>query len=602
MANMEQLRRDVTIQEVPMGTRQPIKVIFIGMGASGVNFCKKLSEKTLNVDLVVYEKNKTLGGTWYENQYEGCACDIPSVCYQFTWDRKPDWASYYSGSAQIHQYLEDLSDKYDLRRYVKFEHEIVKAEWLSEEGLWEVTIKHGSETFKDRAEFLINGGGVLNKWRWPKIKGIDAQGNTPFRGKLMHSARWDKSYDLTDKKVLNIGIGSSGVQIIPNIVDRVEQLHVVARSPVWITMGFAQTWAAQTGGNFKYSEEIKQRFVDDPEFYQRYCKAIESELNVRFKLIIKNTPESKAAKEFSINEMTRKLGGRKDLIDNLMPKDFDIGCRRPTPGNGFLEALTQDKTTVHFGEIQEITENGYVDKNGVEHEVDCIICATGFDTSFKPGFPILFDGKNLQDQFTGDIVGYLGLSSPEIPNYFIFIGAYGPLGHGSVMPMIEFYTDYVFQVLEKVQTEYIKRLSVKRSAAEDFTRYADKYLQRTAWNGPCSSWFKNGKTANKPVLWPGSRIHYLTVLEKPRYEHFDIEYKTDNSFSFLGDGFCTRELDGRDLTWYMGLLNPEEEGDKQPGSFTMDMEDGGGKFTARQKEYEDARAEKQAVVDGNATG
>ena len=140
----------------------------------------------------------------------------------------------------------------------------------------------------------------------------------------------------------------------------------------------------------------------------------------------------------------------------------------------------------------------------------------------------------------------------------------GPLGHGSVVPMVEAYTNYIIQVLQKVQVEDIKRIQVKRKVAEDFTRHADIYLKRTAWSGPCRAWFKNGDKNRKPLCWPGSRIHYLTMLQKPRFEDFDIEYLSGNTFNFLGNGFDVREFDGRDLTWYYGLLRGE---DKQPKSF-----------------------------------
>ncbi|KAK4635895.1 FAD-binding monooxygenase moxY [Fulvia fulva] len=561
---------DVQISDHPMGTQRPMKVIFMGMGASGINFSYQLARRTTGIDLVVYEKNAAVGGTWHENVYDGCACDIPSVCYQFTWHRKPNWSSYYSGSSEICKYMTDVATEHDLLRFVKLRHQITKAEWQEDIGKWRVTVRGPDGTFDDFADFFINGGGCLNNWRWPEIEGLH-----DFKGKLMHTARYDKTHDLTDKRVLTVGIGSSGVQVIPKILHRVKELHVVARSPVWITNGFAQTWAAVDGGNFDYTEEAKKRFRQDDKQYQAYCKAIESELNVRFRLILNGTPEASAAKEFSINEMSRKSNHDPELIDKLMPKNFNVGCRRPTPGNGFLEALTDDKTQVYFGEIPKITPSGFLDRDGKEHEVDTIICATGFDTSFMPPFEVLYHGKNLQDNFRGDIKGYLGLAYPEVPNYFIFLGAYGPLRHGSVLPMVEHYTDHVLQVIEKARVENIKRLSVKKAVSEDFTKYADEFLKRTAWAGPCSSWFRNGKISNKPVLWPGSRIHQLTVLQHPRFEHFDIEYRDGNSCSFLGNGFDVRETDGRDLTWYMGFLDGE---DKQPGPFEMGIEDGSGRI------------------------
>ncbi|RSL56946.1 hypothetical protein CEP54_008552 [Fusarium duplospermum] len=233
--------------------------------------------------------------------------------------------------------------------------------------------------------------------------------------------------------------------------------------------------------------------------------------------------------------------GKPELIEKLMPKDFGIGCRRPTPVNGFLEALCHEKTNVLTENIQMVTQTGFVSAQGEHIEVDAVICATGFDTTFRPLFPLIANGRNVQDELdTGDTVAYLGLGLPEVPNYFHYSGPYGPLGHGSAIPMIEAFTKYILQVIQKCQVEDLRR-------------------SRTAWTGPCSPWFRAGDKARKPVLWPDSRIHYLTVLQIPRWEDFEMEYQSENRFNYLGDGFHTREYDGTDLTWYYGLLNGKNE-------------------------------------------
>ncbi|TPX08646.1 uncharacterized protein E0L32_009835 [Thyridium curvatum] len=551
------------IRETPMGTKRKLKVIFMGMGCSGIDFARQLGRTMEDVKLIIYEKNEDLGGTWLENRYPGCACDIPSVCYQYSWARKPDWSQYYSASPEIHKYFKDVAVEADVIKYCSFNHKIIRAEWLSGPGKWKITVmRNGNpdDTFDDYADFFLHGGGVLNNWRWPQIEGLHS-----FRGTLVHTARWPESLDLSGEKVLQIGIGSSGVQVTPNIIEKVDQLYVVARSPVWITAGFAPTYAGPNGDNFAYSEETMAKFRADPNLYLSYCKAIESELNVRFKFLINGSEEAETSRAYSTQEMRAKLAAKPHLMDKIIPTNFGVGCRRPTPGNGFLEALCSDKTTVLTNEIQKVTASGFVDSEGKAHEVDTIICATGFDTSFRPAMPVIVDGWNLQDRFDGDTIGYLGLSVPEVPNYFIYIGPYGPLGHGSVVPMVEAYTKYIIQVLQKAQVEDIKSLRVNREVAEAFTRHADLYLQRTAWSGPCSSWFKNGQTHRKPLCWPGSRVHYLTILQKPRFEDFDMEYHSGNRFNFLGDGFDTREFDGRDLTWYYGLIDGKDE---QPKSFT----------------------------------
>lgn len=540
-----------------MGTKRHVKVIFVGMGAAGIDFARAVKQMgDCSIDLTVYEKNSDIGGTWLENRYPGCACDIPSVSYQYTWQRKPDWSRYYSGSDEIFGYLKDIVKEHDLARYVSFNHRVVNAEWLEDKGQWKITIMrlHDSTVFDDYAEFFLNGGGHLNAWKWPNTHGLH-----DFKGPKLHTANWDASVDLKDKKVLVIGAGSSAVQIVPSILDTVRSLHIVIRSPTWITAGFAPKYAGQNGNNFDYSEETKERFKKDPNFYLAYCKAIESELNVRVKFVINDSPEAKEAREFSTAEMKRKLAAKPELVDTLMPKDFGVGCRRPTPGNGFLEALCDDKTTVLSKELRMVTQTGFVTAEGAHIDADVIICATGFDTSFRPFFPLICNGRNVQDDFnSGDTIAYLGLGLPEVPNYFHYSGPYGPLGHGSAIPMIEAFTKYFLQVIKKAQVEDIKKIQVKRSVAEQFTRHADLYLKRTAWSGPCSSWFKAGEKTRKPTLWPGSRLHYLTVLQTPRFEDFEMQYLSQNMFNFFGDGFHVREYDGSDLTWYYGLLDGKE--------------------------------------------
>ncbi|CAL5867100.1 uncharacterized protein PFLUO_LOCUS1312 [Penicillium psychrofluorescens] len=548
------------IRDSLMGTKRKLKVIFMGAGCSGINFASQLQKRMENIDLTIYDKNHDFGGTWLENKYPGCACDIPSVSYQYTWARKPDWSKYYSGAREIHDYFKTVALENNVNKFVKFNHKIVKAEWLDDEGKWKITVmKNGdpSNTFVDFADFFINGGGFLNTWKWPQVKNLHS-----FKGPLLHTANWDESVDLKDKKVLVLGIGSSGVQVVPAIIDTVSQLFVVARSATWITAGFAPKYAGENGNNFSYSEETKERFRNDPEFYLSYCKGVESELNQRFRIVINNSEEAINARKYSTKEMGRKLDGREDLIDHLLPKDFGIGCRRPTPGNGFLESLVNPKTTTFKEELAEITPTGFISADGTHQACDIIICATGFDTSFRPQFPLLCNGRNVQDDFLDqNNPGYLGINAPEVPNYFIFCGRYGPLGHGSVCPMVEAYTNYVFQVLEKAQIEDIKKIQVKRSRAEEFSKHADEFVKRTAFSGPCSSWFKAGDKNRKPAIWPGSRIHYLTMLQKVRFEDYEIEYISGNAFNFLGDGFHVREYDGSDLTWYYGLMDGK---DRQP--------------------------------------
>lgn len=236
-----------TVREQPMGTKKKIRVVLMGAGASSLNFFKKAEEQMENMDICCYEKNADIGGTWFENRYPGCACDIPSVNYQFSWKIKP-WTHYYSYSPEIWDYLKSIEQENDfVSKYIKLRHQIERVEWDDVTGVWKIDVRNleNNQVIQDSAEFFINSGGVLNSWRMPDIPGLQ-----DFQGKTMHSARYEEGYDLTGKRVAIVGAGSSGVQIVAAIQKKVSKLYHWIRSPIWITAGFAQTWAGKNGANF----------------------------------------------------------------------------------------------------------------------------------------------------------------------------------------------------------------------------------------------------------------------------------------------------------------------------------------------------------------
>jgi cation diffusion facilitator CzcD-associated flavoprotein CzcO len=577
-----------------MGTKRKVKVILMGAGASTLNFLKKAEEEMEELDMTCYEKNHDIGGTWLENRYPGCACDIPSVNYQFSWKIKL-WSHYYSYAPEIWEYLKSIEQENNLiQKYIKLQHQIEHAQWDDEAGLWRLKVRNlvTDEVFDDSAEFFVNAGGVLNNWKWPDIPGLKS-----FKGKLMHSAHYEEGYDLTNKRVAVIGAGSSGVQIVASIQRKVNHMFHWVRSPIWITAGFAQTWAGKNGANFrcKYintanappqltpidSEEQLKFLQDNPKKYLEYRKQIENELNQRFKFIMKGSDAARVAREYADTEMRKKLKDNPHLAEKMIPKNFNPGCRRPTPAPGYLEALVADNTTTFTDPIGSIIETGFTDHEGVAHDVDVIICATGFNTSWLPRFPFIAHGKDLRDVWGSDagVTSYLSVGIPQYPNTWSFCSAYGPLGHGSFMPLIEQWTRYMFACITKCQIEDIKSLTPKLAPSLQFRQHADLFLQRTAWTSPCRSWFKQGRSDGQAAIWPGSRLHFLKMMEAPRYEDYEIVYRGGNMFAFMGNGFEVREFDGRDITNYLGGLDGEGR-DLQPdydkelldvlGGFTLD--------------------------------
>ncbi|PVH93371.1 FAD/NAD(P)-binding domain-containing protein [Periconia macrospinosa] len=564
------------IREEPMGTKRKVKVILMGAGASSLNFFKKAEEEMENLEIVCYEKNHDVGGTWLENRYPGCACDIPSANYQFTWKVKL-WSHYYSYAPEIWEYLKEIERENDfIGKYIKLQHRIEHAEWDSSAGLWRLKIRNlaTSEVIEDSAEFFINAGGVLNNWKWPDIEGLGE-----FEGKLLHSAHYEEGYELSGKKVAVIGSGSSGVQIVAAIQKKVEHLFHWIRSPVWITAGFAQSWAGKNGANFRYSKEQLEYLEQNPKKYLEYRKQIEDEMNQRFKFIIKGSEEARKARQLAFDDMQQKLNSDPRLADKIIPKNFNPGCRRPTPAPGYLQALTADNATIFTDPIQSITKTGFVDHTGKSHEVDVIICATGFDTSWLPRFPFIANSLDLKDLWgpeTG-VTSYLSVGVPSFPNTFSYCGPYGPLAHGSFMPLVEQWTRYIFSAISKVQVEHIKSITPKMGPSLQFRQHADLFLQRTAWISPCRSWFKGGKIDGQAAIWPGSRLHFLKMMESVRWEDYEIEYWGANMFEFLGNGFEKREFDGRDITNYLGCLD-EQGRDVQP-SYDTQLKDVLGGFT-----------------------
>ncbi|KAH8586249.1 hypothetical protein B0O99DRAFT_703109 [Bisporella sp. PMI_857] len=531
---------------------KPFKVIMMGAGAAGIDFLhhslKALSD--LNVEVKCFEKNSDVGGTWYENRYPGCACDGPSASYQFAWRPNPDWSHFYSGSKEIWQYMKSIAVDEGFMDYIQLNTEVKKALWNDDSSTWTLTLAKtdGSEVWDEDCNVFLNGTGFLNAWRWPDIPGLDT-----FHGRLFHTARFDENYDLTGKRVAVIGSGSSGVQVVASIYPLVSHLYTWVRSPTWITAGFAQKYAGKGGANFEYGAEEKAKWRKDPEKYRKYRKTIEAELNQRYKAVLRNSAESQEANEFSYNEMRTKLGHDLRLVDKVIPKTFNVGCRRPTPGNGYLEALAGEKSTVFTETISRITPSGFIDHKGIEYECDVIICATGFDTSYRPRFPVLgLNDAILSEQWKEVPESYLGIAALNMPNYFMFTGPFTPVAQGSILPLHSALSNYFVKVIRKMVVQHIRQMTPKKQSIDDFMEHCRAYLPRTCWADPCPSWFKQGRVDGPVVMWPGSRISFIETVREPQWEDYDIQYQSQNRFSFLGNGFHLSEFDPNgDITAYL---------------------------------------------------
>ncbi|PWY75017.1 dimethylaniline monooxygenase [Aspergillus heteromorphus CBS 117.55] len=542
---------DNLINEPP--SNKPFRIIMMGAGAAGIDFLHYAPSALagLGVDIVCYEKNADIGGTWYENRYPGCACDVPSVAYTFSWRANPHWSSFYSGAKEIWEYLKQIAVDEGMMEYIQLRTRVVSATWDECKSKWVVKLRRDGPDvaeWEDECDVFLNGSGFLNAWKWPDTPGLHS-----FQGDLFHTAAYPEGFSLKDKRVAVIGSGSSGVQVVAAIHDAVSHLYTWVRSPVWITTAFAKRFAGKDGQNFDYTPKQKEDFDLDREKYHRYKKSVEHDLNQQFKLALRDTAESDEALASSYKGMCTDLASKPYVRDAIIPKTFNVACRRPTPGNGYLEALASNKTTVFTERIQSITPTGVIDSaTGIEQPVDVIICATGFDTSFRPRFPIIgLNGVDLAEKWATSPTSYLAIGVDGFPNYFTYSGPFAPVGHGSILPIISHLTNYFIQVVKRMRREHIRRLSPKASIVRDFVEHAQTYLRRTCWVDPCSSWFKQGSADGPVIIWPGSRMAYFEALRTPTLSDYEIEYWSGNRFGYLGSGFVDAEFSGDSITWYL---------------------------------------------------
>jgi cation diffusion facilitator CzcD-associated flavoprotein CzcO len=207
------------------------------------------------------------------------------------------------------------------------------------------------------------------------------------------------SLDLEGKGVGVIGSGSSAIQIVPNILPMVSKSTQFVRSRFWITAGFAQKFAGKNGANFTYTEEQLEIMRNDPEKYLAYRKNIASDLSKGFRYVLRDSPEQQEFRAIAEQEMNQKLATKPEIAEKVGPQDFDIGCCRPSPGNGFLKALCDPKIELVFSGIDDINETGLRTKDGVHHDFDILVCATPFDASWVPHFPLIGrDRKDLREE------------------------------------------------------------------------------------------------------------------------------------------------------------------------------------------------------------
>ncbi len=490
-------------------------ILVVGTGFSGLGMAIELSKRGRE-DFIVLEKADSVGGTWRDNTYPGCACDVPSHMYSYSAEPNPDWTQMWSGQPEILAYLQGLFDKYQLDKRIHFGTACTGGYWDENENRWHIETDTGDEYV---AQFVVSGIGALHIPNIPEFDGIDT-----FTGKTFHSARWDHNVDLRGKKVAVIGTGASAVQFVPQIVDDVAELQLYQRSPAWVL----------PRRNFSIPSPVRKAFTKVPLLRRVFrdsvywsAESLALGLNGHSSLL---GPVEFLAKRFIKREVKDP-----DLRRKLTPS-YRIGCKRILGSNSYYAALTREHSEVVSDGIAEVRSRSIVTNDGTERDVDVIIYATGFHvTDGFDNFDLAgIGGRRLVPHWERNgIQTHLGIAAAGYPNAFFLLGPNTGLGHNSVVFMIEQQIRYTRRAIEFVEAHAADAITVRPEVQNDFTAEIQKKLADGVWStGGCTSWYLDSAGVNRTV-WPGFTWQYW--LRTRTFEPTEYEFILPNESASVDD-------------------------------------------------------------------
>ncbi|KAJ4109431.1 hypothetical protein NW765_004319 [Fusarium oxysporum] len=523
-----------------------LKVITIGAGLAGVMLAYNIEKHCPNVEHVIYEKNPTVGGTWYQNRYPNAACDSPTCTYQFNFAVDPEWEKYQSGSDYLRDYVAKVVKKLDLEKYMTFNSRVIEARFDDNKGTWDVKIEQtagdgSKKTFTDDCDLLLGAVGILDRWEYPKIPGLES-----FKGRVIHSAdrtKWEEyTKDMwANDEIAVIGSGASAYQVVPGMQPHAKKVHSFLRTAAWFFAPSTAFGGDPRPQDYTYTEEEKALFRKDHGAMLKHAKANESVLMMMQHMMVKHDPAYYQARKH-LTERTREWIKDDELFEKIIPP-WSPGCRRITPGDPFMVAIQEPNVDVHFTGISRVDENGVFGDDGTYTACNTIVCATGFDVSYRPPFPLIgLDNYDLRKEWHTVPAGYMGLMAPKIPNYMMYLGPNCPVENGSITGLLEAIVSYTVKVIKKMQRDNIKYFVPRQDVTDEFNDHAQSWFKGTVWEENCNAWYKNRKTGRVDAIWPGSALHFRDAIEDPRWEDMEIKYHSRNRFQYLGYGFAPVDL------------------------------------------------------------
>ena len=475
---------------------ESIDIAIIGSGFAGLCMAIKLKEAGFT-DFFIAEQADTLGGTWRDNHYPGCACDVQSHVYSFSFAPNPDWTRQFAPQAEIRAYLEQCAKRFELAPYLRFNNGLERAVFDEQQQRWQLSFSNGRHV---SARVLVSGMGGLSRAAIPDIPGIER-----FKAKAFHSQHWDHAYPLEGKRVAVIGTGASAIQFVPQIAPQVAHLDLFQRTPPWIMPKPDRTISPFERWLFRHLP-FTQRLVRSAFYWALEGRVVGFALHPRL---------MKMVQKIALRHLHKQVA-RPSLRKTLTP-DYTIGCKRVLISNDYYPALSRSNVEVVTEPVLRVEADGVITADGIKHPADCLIFGTGFQaTDPLPRDCIIGrDGLDLMDTWHDGAHAYKGTAVPGYPNLFLIVGPNTGLGHNSMILMIEAQVTYILDALRQMQRQRIATVDVKPAVEQAYNRQLQDQLKRTIWNtGGCQSWYLDPRTGKNTTLWPGSTWRFKQVTRQ----------------------------------------------------------------------------------------
>lgn len=482
------------VQKAPGQTARQVDVAIVGAGLAGLGTGIELKKQGIT-NFVIFEGEDGVGGSWRTNTYPGCACDVPSHLYSYSFEPNPHWPEAFSRQDDIRRYIEHCAEKYGMKPFIRFSTRVLDACFDEESGRWRITTSDGQLT---EARVFVPATGALSHPQYPDIKGMDK-----FAGRAVHAARWDPTLELRGKRVAVIGSGASAIQVVPNIAGEVAELSVFQRTPSWVLPKH----------NRRYSSRQQQDWLDHP------WKQKAQRLGLYWMMESALPAIMWYPQMLKVGELLHKRALHRAISDTELRKkltpDYKVGCKRTLVSDDWFPAFARKNVHLICDGIKEITATGIRTDDGVLHEVDVIIYCTGYEIG-KPAYPFEIRGKNgltLSEYWGAQAKAYYGMNVSHFPNMLLIMGPNSGPGHTSVLIYQEAQYQYVARYTQTLLQQKLKYLDVKESVMQKQFDAFQKRMRNSSWLSGCQSWYLNADGSNS-TMWPGFSFEYVLRVKR----------------------------------------------------------------------------------------